>query len=479
MDFSDSQYAQLIVSALAGIAYFILLFRLPERASVGFILLMIPFQLIDSKYGTINTVLVYIAAFAFLLQGRMTRLPFLLPILLVLFSFLLAFSQSHPAARVQHILYFFGFFSNILLFYIVYNFVLRTRDWQFVFNVLLALNVLVLIYCAIQFIAGPTRVTLFGIQELSMNPIRKDGRLVGPFKATAATAEYLTIQCVLLGRILIQGAAHHVRRGVVLIMTLNVLFLIATGNRGGFITIIFGALLFLGVFRRELGLARVAKIFVGGAIIFTLLAVVLVNFTEYGMLFGRLEGTSIEGGVPDTRATVWPIAWEGIQEAPILGHGPKLFISTSDNLVADIPYMLHAHNLALHILFTTGIVGFASWMVFFWLMSSRLLTANRIRNSHETLSSLPRIGLVILCAFAISQLRIEFLREGLLDYQNYLFVLFALLLSACSLLATSSKESPVEIDAVRSRWEPTQRPDDTQSRTSDPSNSPVLTEGHP
>ncbi len=468
MDFSDSQYAQLIISALAGIAYFILLFRLPERASVGFILLMIPFQLIDSKYGTINTVLVYIAAFAFLLQGRIARLPFLLPILLVLFSFLLAFSQSHPAARLQHVLYIFGFFSNILLFYIVYNFVLRTRDWQFVFKVLLALNVLVLIYCAIQFIAGQTRVTLFGIQELSMNPIRKDGRLVGPFKATAATAEYLTIQCVLLGRILIQSAARHVRHAVVLIMTLNVLFLIATGNRGGFVTIVFGALLFLGVFRRELGLARVAKIFVGGATIFALVGIILVNFTEYGMLFDRLEGTSIEGGVPDTRAAVWPTVWERIQDAPILGHGPKLFISTPENLVADIPYMLHAHNLALHIMFTTGIIGIASWVVFFWSMSSRLVAAKRIRSSHETLSSLPRIGLVILSVFAVSQLRIEFLREGLLDYQNYLFVLFALFLSTCSLLATSRKESAAETEAVRSRWEPTQRPDETQSRTRRP-----------
>lgn len=452
MDFTSSQYAQLIVAALAGIAYFVLLFRLSERTSLAFVLLLIPFQLIDSKYGTINTILVYVMAFAFLLQGRLNRLPFLTPVLLILFAYLLAFSQGHPAARMQHVLYLFGFLSNVLLFYLVYNFLLRTKDWEFVFRLLIILNVLVLIYCAIQFVAGHNRVTLFGIEELSMNPIRRDGRLVGPFKATAATAEFLSIQCILLGHYFFHATSRSIRRWIALFLALNVLFIFTTGNRGGFITLVLGALLLIAVYRRRLGFARIAKMLLGGATVVTMIAIVLVNYSDYGMLFGRLERTKIEGGVPDTRATVWPIAWERIQEKPVFGHGPKLFISTPDNMVADIPYMLHPHSLPLHILYTTGAAGLFAWGVFFWLLFRKLLVARRARSTDGPLSMLPRVGLVVLAVFGVSQLRIEFLREGLLDYQNYLFVLFALLLAVCDLVFQQASRDHDDEAKTKSRW---------------------------
>lgn len=425
----------MIAAALGGTLFFLLLFRLKERTSLAFLLLLIPFQLIDTRFGSLNSVLIYVAAFAYLVQGRLSKLPFFGPILLVLFVFLLAFTQSPPAARIYHVIYLVGFFSNVLLFYMVYNYLLRTRDWQLIINCLIIINILVVIYCAIQFAAGSTRVTFFGIQEFSLNPIRRDGRLVGPFKATAATAEYFTFQCLLFCFMILFRPPRPVRLLIFGLVIANLLFLIATGNRGGFVTVVFGTLLFLFAFRRELGLARMVKILVGGTTIFVALAIVAVNFTSYGMLFERLEETEIEeGGVPDTRALVWPLAWAEIVKKPIIGHGPKLDISTREREVGNIEYVRFPHNLLLYILYTTGIVGAAAWIAFFTTMAIRLWTTRNSGVEDQQLAALPKLGLVYLVVFFVSQLRIEFLRESLIDYQNFLFVMFAFFLATADIV---------------------------------------------
>lgn len=435
MDISVAQYTQMIVAAVGGLLFFLLLFRLPEKASLGFLIVLVPFQIIDTRFGSLNSILIYVATFSFLLQGRLQKLPFFVPILFVLFAFMLAFTQSPPIARIYHVIYMVGFFSNVLLFYMVYNYLLRTGDWRFIVKCLVIVNLLVLVYCAIQFWAGSQRVTFFGINEFSLNQIRKDGRLVGPFKATAATAEYLTFQCLLFAYMILFRPPRKVRWGIAAIVVANLLFLIATGNRGGFVTIVFGTLLFLLAFRRELGLARMVKLFVGGTTAFVAVAIVAVNFTDYGMLFERLEDTELrEDGIPDTRSLVWPLAWAEIVKKPVIGHGPKLAITTRATTVGDIDYMRYPHNLLLHILYTTGIVGAAVWIAFFTAMAIRLWGVRNTAIDDDQLAALPKLGLVYLVVFFVSQLRIEFLRESLLDYQNYLFVLFAFFLATSDLV---------------------------------------------
>lgn len=430
MDFTDSQYTQLIVALGGSFLLFAIVYTVSEKVSLGFLILLIPFQIIDSKFGTLNMMLVYLVAGAFLLQGRLARLPHIGPFLLIGFAFLLAFSQAPAEARIDHILYLIGFFANLLLFYMVYNFVLRTKDWRFIFQCLIILNVFVAIYCAIQFVSGQEAFYLLGIEELRINPIRRDGRLMGPFNATAATADYLIMQVLMLAYILVGMPPRRTRLLVISLLVLNFLFLIATGNRGGFISLIVGGLLFLFVFRRDLGFVRIAKLSIVGGTLFTIVAIGLVTYTQYGMLFERLEGTTVEGGVPDTRARAWPDSWSRIQDQPILGHGPKLRLTTLDRVVGDIPYVIYPHNLVLHILYTTGIVGLVAWIIFFWMMIAQLLSVRRVSCDDQELARLPRLGLVIIATLMVSQIRIEFLREGLFDLQNYLFVVFALLLSS-------------------------------------------------
>ena len=444
MDFSDSQYTQLIVALGGAFILFAVVYNVSEKASLGFLILLIPFQVIDSSYGTLNTMLIYLVATAFFLQGRLKKLPFLGPIVLILFAFLLAFSQAPAEARLYHILYLVGFFANLLLFYMVYNFVLRSKDWQFIFKYLIILNVLFVSYCGIQFLSGQEPFYFFGIEEFRMNPIRRDGRLMGPFNATAATADYLSLQVLFLAYMLIGMPPKRIRMLVISLLVLNFLFLIATGNRGGFISLVIGGLLFLFMFRRDLGFARIAKLSLAGGMLFTIVAIGVVSFTQYGMLFDRLEGTTVEGGVPDTRARAWPDSWARIQDQPVLGHGPRLRLTTLERAIGDIPYVIYPHNLALHVLYTTGIVGLLAWVVFFWTMIARLMLVRSAKGDDHELAGLPRLGLVIIATLLVSQIRIEFLREGLFDYQNYLFVVFALFLSSRDLIVEKARGSVVK-----------------------------------
>jgi O-antigen ligase len=442
MDFTSAQYTQLIIALIGSIILFVAVFRLPEKVTLSFLILLIPFQLIDSQYGTLNTMLIYLVAAAFLLQGRLSRLPFLTPVLLILFAYMISLTQTHRASYVHHVLYLIAFFGNVILFYLIYNFMLRTKDWKFIMNCLLGLNVLVIIYCTIQFLLGSQQFIVPGIDELSMNAIRGDGRLVGPFKATAATAEYFSLQAIILWYVLFNSPPRKIRNFVYVLLTANTLFLLATGNRGGFVTLILAGLVILYMFRRQLGLPKIAKMAIVSGTLLSMIALVVVNFTEYDMLFDRLESTTVEGGVPDTRADTWPHTWERIQEAPLLGHGPKLWISIDrQDLVADIPFIMYPHSLPLYILFTTGMAGMLAWITFFTQMILRLIRARNIDPTHRGMGGIPRVGLAILIVIFASQIRIEFLRMSLLDYQHYLFVLFAFLLgSADGLIANTRKE---------------------------------------
>ena len=70
MDFTTSQFIQLIAAIALGIFLFVAVYRLPERMTIAILLILIPVQLVDSRYGTSNTVVTYLVAFAFILQGR-------------------------------------------------------------------------------------------------------------------------------------------------------------------------------------------------------------------------------------------------------------------------------------------------------------------------------------------------------------------------------------------------------------------------
>ena len=432
MSLTSAQLLQLLGGSLAAAILFVLVYRLPERRTLVLLILLTPIQIIDSRYGTLNTFLIYVVAFAFALQGRLRVAPYFWAFFLLLFAYGVSFSLSHPAARVWHVIYLFGFFTNILLFYLIYNYVQRTDDWRSLFNALFVMNGIVVVACLIEIALGDSQIRLFGVNEWKLGSSRADqGRLVGPFGSTHTTADYLVTQCMLIACWLAKGEAKWSLwlKGL---LSLNFVCLIATGDRGGFVGIVVGAIVFMFLFRREIGGLRIAKYYAAAVLAFSLASVVVVQYTDFGRLFERLEATELQGDErPRTVGFSRGVRW--FQENPIVGRGPKLNVSTRNRQIDGIPYQgAHPHNLVLTILVTTGIVGFIAWATLATAFVMPLLRAARRRDQHDDLlSALPKLSLLILALFFMGEMRIEFLRASYWDYQNYMFMLVSLFL-VCS-----------------------------------------------
>ena len=106
----------------------------------------------------------------------------------------------------------------------------------------LVCNVLVIMYCVIQYQIGGPEHSFLGIEELSLLRNKWDKmRITGPFNAVGITAEYFVIQILLLTYYVLNE--HKYEKLILSLIFCNVAVLIGTGNRGGFMSFHFFFLL--------------------------------------------------------------------------------------------------------------------------------------------------------------------------------------------------------------------------------------------
>lgn len=436
-------WIQIIVALIVGLGVFVSLYFLPPRWTVTALVVLIPFQIIDSKYGSMNTVLTYMLAGALLLQHRLNKAPLIGSFILIGFVYMLAMTQAPQVLRFGNVLYLISVGAGFLMFYVVYNTIRTARDVHYFMTLLVIINVLVTLYCYFQLAAGGRQIALFGIEEfaLTQNRITEiDRRLAGPFSAVGITAEFLVFQVLLMGYL----AMHVVKRSrrflLYGLITANLAFLVATGNRGGVISLVVGAVLMLYAFRRELGVRRIMLAGLGGVGLFFIVALVIIQTTEFDLLYERVVSTEFRGGMPETRAGPWIDAVERIAKKPILGHGPRIQFDPETIMLARLDWIGgHPHNLYLFLLYTVGIVGLIAYLLLFAGIFRHLWRARRHSFNDKLIQGLPRVGIVLLVVFLIDQIKVEFLRFSLADYQQYMFALWGFLLAAAGILRQESR----------------------------------------
>lgn len=425
-----SHYVQLIIALGAGIVLFVLAYVLPARVLIWVLLLLIPFQIINSKYGSINMVLTYMIGFAFFLRGRFVRLPLLGAVIFIMVAYLLSFTQALPGTTRDHGFYMIAIVSNFVLFYLAYNYIRTSGNYRDVWTILLILNVLVLIYCGIEMVAGSSGLKILGLTELEIRSARAEGgRLSGPFGAVAMTADYLGIQSIICIYALMR--THLTRQRVFLLGLLagNMGILIATGNRGGVVSLVAGIAAFLFLFRKELGVRKIIAWVVTGSLVFAVSGFVIVKYTRYNVLFERLEATEFVGLLPDTRVG-WSEMWGEIVSKPVFGHGPRLRLE--NEVVRRIPghtRIGYPHSGYLYLIYTVGFVGLLAYAWFFSVLARQYLMGRISRARDPLLRGLPRLGIAILVLFVVSQGRMEMFRYMLHAYQQYLFMLVGVFLA--------------------------------------------------
>jgi O-antigen ligase len=361
----------------------------------------------------------------------------------------------------------FQFFSCLIVFVLAYNFALLVKSERTVTDVLLVINALAIGYCGLQLSVGPGESFVpFGIEEFTFNLNRDPGdpRLVGPFGNPGSTAGYfalMTLVCVFE----IMFSAGMRRLAIWLLTGFNIIGLVATGNRAGFIVLLAMAPLMLFAYRKELGVRRVVQLATGGLIVLVVAAAVAVTYTDFDRLFSRMETvTETEEGIPTTRSEGWPIAIEKIKRDPWFGQGPHFWTAEDAEKIGqsqtqyvpggalDTAFDNYPHSLYLYLLRTVGIFGLLAVVGFFLSAWMILVGAVRRRQMTGYQSTFTRLGLFLILSFLISQITLEFNRPETMDYAQFAFALVGLLIGVSDRSSPRLDTSPVSADsALRSR----------------------------
>lgn len=432
MPLSDSIIFQLTIVLFLATIVFFLAYRLPQKVAAAALILLIPFQPVETRFGTANVALAFVVFLAMLMREKNVRLPMLPQILLLLFAYLVSMSFTHPSTHVQHGMYIFYFISSVLVLWIAYDLTWRYPTIHGIVNIFLVMNVLVVIYCFVQIAVGPDdKFRFFGREEFAMMPVRGN-RLTGPFGGVGVTAEYFVIMIYVIVHQFFTNPQRKDRMLLIVLAATNLLLLIATGNRGGFLTLLGAGILFLWMFRHLLGTGRTLRFALVGTIVLSISAAITVNYTGFNTLFDRLTETELEEGVPDTRSVVWPMAWEAIKQKPIFGNGPRLaLIDARPGAYKDHIVIMYPHNLYLFLVFTIGIVGLVAFMIFLTTPLYRCWRLSKKAGNDPEMLGFAKLGVLVMIIIFVDQIKVEFMRFALVDYWHFVFALLGVLIAIC------------------------------------------------
>lgn len=440
----------LSVGLLAVIVMIVLTASARRVVAIGVLLAFIPFQIVSTRFSSSSVLMAYAMAGTLLLIGGL-RLRLLPAIGIVLLAYAMSMSQAKHFMTL-HAIEIFQFFSCFIVFLLAYNYARLVKSERSITDVLIVINVMVVIYCVLQIAAGAGQAFKpFGIDALAFNSNRDvaDSRLIGPFANPGTTAGYFTLMTIYWVAELISAEGGR-RRIVQALILANVACIVATGNRASFMVLMAGLPALLVYFRRELGPRRVFQYLIGGITVVVLASATIAVYSGFGNMFRRLSVvTETEDGLPTTRSGTWTMAFEKIRLHPWFGEGPHYmspedaemmgilraqYESLSEVQTAFDPY---PHSLYLYLLRTVGVVGLAAML---WFFANVLLELRRGAGRQDIADyprSMIKAGIVMIGAFLVTQITLEFNRTGTLDYGQFVFALMGFFIGVADRPATA------------------------------------------
>lgn len=448
---SSSNIYLLAIGLLAVVAIVVLTASTRRVVALGALLLLIPFQIVETRYASSSILMAYAMIGAMLLTGNL-KVRMLPAIGIVLVAYLVSLTQAR-AYFTLHVVEIFQFGACFVVFLLAYNYARIVKSEQSIIDLLLAINVLVVIYCALQLSAGAGEAfNPLGVKDFAFNQNRdpSDPRLVGPFDNPGTTAGYFTLMTLIyLAELMTAGSSR--RRLIQGLMLANVAGIVATGNRASFLVLLASFPVLLFTFRSELGPKRFFQFMSGGIAAVLVASALMAAFTGFGNMFTRLtKVTETEDGLPMTRAGTWSFAFEKIQRNPWFGEGPHFFRAEDAEIMGVMPSRFedlgdvvrafdpYPHSLYLFLLRTVGIVGLIAVLWFFAQVMIELRKALKRRDIAEHPRALVKAGIVVVGAFLVTQITLEFNRTGTLDYAQFILALMGLFIGVAD-RSTSGK----------------------------------------
>lgn len=445
----------LAIGLLAAIAIVILTATTRRVVALGALILLIPFQIVETKYGSSSVLMAYAMIGAMLLTGNL-KVRMLPAIGFVLLAYLVSLTQADTYLSL-HAVELFQLTACFVVFLLAYNYAKLVKSERSVVDLLIAINVLAVIYCALQLSAGAGQAfDPLGVHEFAFNRNRdpSDPRLVGPFDNPGTTAGYFTLMTLIYLVELISATSWR-RRLVQALILANVAGIVATGNRASFLVLIAAFPVLIFAFRAELGPKRFFQFMSGGIAALVISSALITALTGFGNMFTRLQNISAtEDGLPTTRAGTWPLAIEKIKRDPWFGEGPHYFreedaiqMGVSQSQFEDLGDVVTAfdpypHSLYLFLLRTVGIVGLVAMIWFFVQVAIELRRSLRRDDLAEAGRAFTKTGIVVIGAFLVSQITLEFNRTATMDYAQFIMALLGLFIGISDRPGNASGVSP-------------------------------------
>ena len=448
-DLSASAYIQLIIAGICAIVAFLGSYLGLARTILFILVATIPFDLISSRYGSLNVGIIYLLGASVYLNRRIPRSrhndyrAIWFGVGVLVFAYALAFLWNQKPITMLKATYLIGLGSNVAMFYLVSVFVKTEEDVHAFFKALLVCNILVLGYCCLQILAEFTRIVPFGIQEFAFTKNRMTGaeganrRLMGPFLGPGILAEFFVLVTYVL--LYYRLTTKRFPRLIPLVVFGNMCALIATGNRGGFLVLIAGFFLFALVFKKMVPFRTVMVIGVLGLLFLGGASYITYKYTTFNVLYGRLAETEVSGAVPDTRKG-WPEYIEEVTNvSPVFGTGVRLLLlgdivdERTGKMKSNAPLDKvrgYPHSLYIYVYFTMGVVGLVAYAIFYLILVGYVRRPRYDYPDDPLMSNMHRLALFVLAVFAVDQFKIEFLRHSYVDYQNFITALVSFFLAA-------------------------------------------------
>ena len=287
-----------------------------------------------------------------------------------------------------------GFVGHIHLFayFIILSAMLPTlKDWQKMFKVFIAADILVLISAYGQLLGAKGYIFSATFPKIAewfsaKFPIHmSENRL----DATIGNSAYFAIFCLMSACIagLLWSQSHEPKRAKFypLVIVLNLIALFYSGTRGTMIGLLVGVVITLALIAwHERGKARM--IFAGVLIaMFVVVGSIFAfkdsNFIKSSPTLARLSSISPTDLTTSSRLYIWKISYEAWLERPILGYGQDNFSYIfarkfiPDKMWNLEPWYDRSHDVFFDWLVAGGILGLLSYLslyfVALWLMWRR------------------------------------------------------------------------------------------------------------
>lgn len=245
-------------------------------------------------------------------------------------------------------------------FFLVMSSVFKEWDWKRWWNTSLAASAFMIVYCLFQ---------IAGVLTIQQGGVRVDG--------TFGNAIYLAVYMlfhifIALFYMLRDWKNTGLRYLYLLLIALQMLILYFTATRGAILGLLGGLIIFAILNVRNQEAKSVRRLSVG-----VLLAVVALvssfylarnaSFVQESPVLARFASLSVSELKTQGRYFIWPMAWEGFKERPILGWGQENFSYVFQKYYRPEmhslePWFDRAHNIFLDWMIAGGALGLFSYL---------------------------------------------------------------------------------------------------------------------